>query len=113
MTSRDKVIAKLKDQLDVLNAKLAELETRADQASGDAKAKYEKQVRHLNEMAQPARDKFAELKTAGSPAWQARLAMLLNPSSETMDSGKSTLSHRAAMGEAASGITGIRRSVFR
>ncbi len=60
MPSREEVIAKLKDQLDVLNAKLAELE---------AKAEYEKQVRHLNEMAQPAKDKFAELKNAGDAQW--------------------------------------------
>ncbi|MEE4173820.1 MAG: hypothetical protein V2I57_06165 [Xanthomonadales bacterium] len=69
MPSRDEVIAKLKDQLDVLNAKLAELETKADEASGEAKAEYEKQVRHLNEMAQPAKDKFAELKSAGEGQW--------------------------------------------
>jgi protein subunit release factor B len=69
MPSRDEVIAKLKDQLDVLNAKLAELEAKADEASGDAKAEYEKQVQHLNEMAQPAKDKFAELKNAGDAQW--------------------------------------------
>lgn len=65
MPSRDEVIAKLKDQLDLLNVKLAELEAKADEASGDAKAEYEKQVRHLKEMAQPAKDKFSELKSSG------------------------------------------------
>ena len=69
MPSRDEVIAKLKDQLDLLNAKLAELEAKADETSGDAKAEYEKQVRHLNEMAQPAKDKFAELMDAGEGQW--------------------------------------------
>ena len=65
MPTREEVIAKLKDQLDVLNVKLGELEAKAGEASGDAKAEYEKQVRHLNEMAQPAKDKFAELMDAG------------------------------------------------
>ncbi len=69
MPSRDEVIAKLKDQLDVLNAKLAELEAKADEASGEARAEYEKRIQHLNEMAQPAKDKLAELRAAGEGQW--------------------------------------------
>ena len=69
MPNRDEVIAKLKDQLDVLNTKMADLEAKADAASGDAKAEYEKRMRHLNEMAQPAKDKFSQLKNASEDQW--------------------------------------------
>ena len=69
MPSRDEVIDKLKQQLDLLNAKLAELEAKADQASGEAKAGYEERVQHLKEMAQPAKDKLAELRNAGEGQW--------------------------------------------
>lgn len=69
MPNRDEVIANLKDQLDVLNAKLGELEAKANEASGEAKAEYEKHMNHLNEMAQPAKDKFNELRDAGEGQW--------------------------------------------
>lgn len=69
MPNRDEMIAKLKDQLDVLNAKLAELEGKAGEASGEARAEYEKHMQSLGEMAQPAKDKFAELRDAGEGQW--------------------------------------------
>ncbi len=69
MPSRDEVIEKFKQQLDVLNAKLAELEAKADQAGGEAKAEYEERMQHLKEMAQPAKDKLAELRNSGEGQW--------------------------------------------
>lgn len=69
MPTRDEMIESLKQQLDALNAKLDELETKASQASGDAKADYQKRMQHLSEMAQPARDKLQELRTAGEGQW--------------------------------------------
>ncbi len=69
MPNREEVIAKLKAQLDVLNAKLAELEAKADEASGEAKEEYEKRMQHLQEMAQPAKDKVAQLRDAGEGQW--------------------------------------------
>ncbi len=69
MPTRDEVIEKLKTQLDALNGKLDELEAKADAASGEAKAEYEKRIQHLNEMAQPAKDKLAELRSAGEGQW--------------------------------------------
>ena len=77
MPNRDEVIAKLKDQLDVLNTKMADLEAKADAASGDAKAEYEKRMRHLNEMAQPAKDKFSQLKNASEDQWDRTMAVHL------------------------------------
>jgi uncharacterized coiled-coil DUF342 family protein len=63
------MIEKLKQQLDALNGKLDELEAKADQASGEAKAEYQKRMQDLREMAQPATDKLAELRDAGEGQW--------------------------------------------
>jgi uncharacterized coiled-coil DUF342 family protein len=63
------MIEKLKQQLDALNGKLDELEAKADQASGEAKAEYHKRMQDLREMAQPATDKLAELRDAGEGQW--------------------------------------------
>lgn len=69
MPTREEAIEKMKAQLDALNAKADELEAKADEASGEAKAEYEKRIRHLKEMAEPARDKLAELRDAGEGQW--------------------------------------------
>lgn len=69
MPTRDEVIEKLKLQLDTLNAKLGELERKADQASGEAKAEYQQRMQHLREMAAPAQDKLKELRDAGETQW--------------------------------------------
>jgi len=69
MPDRDELIEKLKQQLDTLNAKFNQLEAKADEASGEAKAEYEKRMQHLREMAQPAKDKLAELRDAGEDQW--------------------------------------------
>lgn len=65
MASREQVIEQLKSQLDTLNAKLDQLEAKADEASGEAKQQYKRRIQELQEMAQPARDKLNELKSAG------------------------------------------------
>ena len=71
MSKRDEVIERLKQQLDVANQKLDELETKAAGVSGEARQKYEEQITHLREMSQPARDKLAALKAAGERQWEA------------------------------------------
>jgi len=71
MSKRDEVIAKLKQQLDIANAKLAELEAKAEQVSGEARQKYQEQMSHLREMSQPARDKLEALGAAGESQWDA------------------------------------------
>ncbi len=71
MPTRDEVIEKLKQQLDYTNQKLDELEARADQVSGEARLKYEEQMKHLREMSQPARDKLDAIKAAGESQWDS------------------------------------------
>lgn len=69
MPSRDEVIERLKNELDAMNTKLDELEKKAQQASGEAKVKYEERIAHLREMSQPAKDKLEELRAAGEGQW--------------------------------------------
>ena len=71
MSRRDELIEKLKSQLDALNVQIDELEMKAGEVSGEAREKYKEQMVHLREMSQPARDKLAELKTAGEGQWDA------------------------------------------
>ena len=74
MLSREEVIEKLKQQLDVANVKLDELEAKADQVSGEARQKYVEQMQHLREMSQPARDKLDALKSASESQWDSMSA---------------------------------------
>jgi hypothetical protein len=74
MSKRDEVIEKLKQQLDVTNEKLKELEAKAQQVSGEGRQKYEEQMRHLREMSQPARDKLEAMKAAGESQWESLAA---------------------------------------
>jgi predicted nucleic acid-binding Zn-ribbon protein len=74
MSKRDAYIEKMKLQLDEVNAKMSELETRAAAAKADARAKYEEEMGKLREQSQLARAKFDELKAAGEDSWDAMVA---------------------------------------
>ena len=71
MSNREEVIEKLKSQLDSTNQKLDELEVKAQQVSGEARQKYEAQMKHLREMSQPARDKLEAMMAAGESQWDS------------------------------------------
>jgi vacuolar-type H+-ATPase subunit H len=71
MSNREEVIEKLKSQLDSTNQKLDELEVKAQQVSGEARQKYEAQMKHLREMSQPARDKLEAIMAAGESQWDS------------------------------------------
>ena len=71
MSNREEVIEKLKSQLDSTNQKLDELEVKAQQVSGEARQKYETQMKHLREMSQPARDKLEAIMAAGESQWDS------------------------------------------
>ncbi len=74
MSKRDELIEKLKQQLDVTNRKLDDLEKQAQAVSGEARQKYEEQMKHLREMSQPARDKLESIKAAGESQWDSMSA---------------------------------------
>ena len=74
MSKRDVYIAKVKLQLDELNAKLSELEAKAKAAKADARDKYREDMAKLRQHSDRAVAKLAELQSAGEGAWEGMVA---------------------------------------
>ena len=70
MTKRDAYVAKMKLQLDELNAKISELEAKAQEAKEDARAKYKEEVSKLRHQSKHADAKHDDLKAAGEETWE-------------------------------------------
>jgi predicted nucleic acid-binding Zn-ribbon protein len=73
-TTRDAYVAKMKLQLDELNAKMTELEQKAHDAKLEAKAKYRDELAKLQQQSKVAQAKFEEVKTAGEDTWDRATA---------------------------------------
>lgn len=69
MSRREELIEKLKHQLDQLNEQIEEFEQKGRKATGEARQEYERQMEKLREMARPATDKLAELRSTGEEQW--------------------------------------------
>jgi uncharacterized coiled-coil DUF342 family protein len=74
MSKRDVYVAKVKLQLDELNAKMDELETKAKEAKEDARDKYREEIGKLRHQYQIAVVKLDELKSSGEDTWEAMVA---------------------------------------
>lgn len=74
MTKRDVYIEKMKTQLDELNAKMSQLETKAQEAKDDARDKYREEMRKLRHQSKVAIAKLDELKAAGEESWETLVA---------------------------------------
>jgi hypothetical protein len=74
MLNREAYIAKLKLQLDELDATLASLEAKAAQAKASAREKYEIEMSKLRLQSLATQKKFEELKGAGEDKWDATVA---------------------------------------
>ena len=70
MKNRDQYIAKMKLQLDELNAAMNQLEAKAQEAKHDARDKYKAEMAKLRQQSQLAFDKLDELKAAGEDSWE-------------------------------------------
>lgn len=70
MSNRDEYIAKMKLQLDELNAAMDKLEASARDAKKDVRATYKVEMSKLRQQWQQATDKLEELKTAGEGSWK-------------------------------------------
>jgi chromosome segregation ATPase len=68
--NRDEFVAKLKGQLDEMNAAVDELEEKVDAARGDAAREYEKKLDELRAERARAKDKLQEIRDAGDDAWE-------------------------------------------
>ncbi len=71
MTTRDAYIAKMKLQLDELDAKMENLETKAKEATENARDQYREEMIKLRAQSTQAKTKLAELKAAGEDKWDA------------------------------------------
>jgi chromosome segregation ATPase len=59
----------MKQQLDELNAKMAELEARAHDAKDQAQARYKQEMAKLRGESKAALAKLEELRAAGDDSW--------------------------------------------
>jgi TolA-binding protein len=74
MSKRDEYIAKMKQQLDELNAQIGELEAKTQAGQEGLKKEYEEQLAKLRAHSQSAMMKLNELKGAGEEKWDELIA---------------------------------------
>ncbi len=74
MSNKDVYIAKMKLQLDELDAQMSILEARAEEAKEDARAKYQEEMAKLREQSKLAQGKLDGMKSATAEAWDATVA---------------------------------------
>jgi predicted nucleic acid-binding Zn-ribbon protein len=70
MSERDTYIARMKSQLDDINAGISDLEKMADTAKGDAKKRYEQELDKLRKQSDEFRSKLDKLKNASEDQWE-------------------------------------------
>ncbi len=74
MSKRDDYIAKMKLQLDELDAQMSKLEAKAQVAKDDARDKYKEEMAKLRHQSSLAKAKLDDLKAAGEDKWDALVA---------------------------------------
>lgn len=74
MTTRDIYIERMKLQLDELNAKMKNVEAKAQEAKEDAREKYKEEMGKLRKQSKLAIAKLDELKAAGEETWETMVA---------------------------------------
>ncbi|RQD63058.1 MAG: hypothetical protein D5R98_05845 [Desulfonatronovibrio sp. MSAO_Bac4] len=67
---KDAYVQKLKGKLDELNAEFDKISARADQAEGDAKIRYQEQMKDLREKRLDMEKTIESLKDAGDSSWE-------------------------------------------
>ncbi|MDD5335838.1 MAG: hypothetical protein PHS32_19055 [Rhodoferax sp.] len=74
MSKRDAYIAKIKLQLDQLNAKMKQLEAKANEVKADAQEQYKQEMNLLRRQSRLATAKLEELKAATEATWESMVA---------------------------------------
>ncbi len=74
MTKRDEYIARMKTQLDELNAQMSKVEASAKEAKADARSRYEEEMVKLRHQSKVAGAKLDDLKAASADKWDAAVA---------------------------------------
>lgn len=68
--TRSEYIAKAKENLDLINAKLVELEARAEKKSGEVRREFKANLSGIRESRDQAVRRLEELRLASKPAWE-------------------------------------------
>lgn len=74
MSKRDEYVAKMKAQLDDLNAQIDALEKKAVIAREELRAKYTDQLAEVRKMQTAAKAKLEEIRQASEEKWEALVA---------------------------------------
>lgn len=74
MTKRDEYVAKMKSQLDALNAKIDQLSDKSEDAKKEVQAKYKQEMADLRAQSSQANAKLDDLKNAGEDTWESMVA---------------------------------------
>lgn len=74
MSKRDAYIAKMKLQLDELNANMTKVEAKAKEAKADALDKYKEEMSKLCAQSKLAVAKMEELKATSEDTWETMVA---------------------------------------
>ena len=67
---RDAFVAKAQKDIDELNARIATLKSEAQKLGGEAKAKFDKQIKSLEREQRAAQGKLAKLKAVAGEKWR-------------------------------------------
>ena len=68
--SRSEYIDKAKENLDLINAKIVELEAKANETGGEMKREMKSKLEGIREYKQKADRRLDELRVASKPAWE-------------------------------------------
>lgn len=74
MTKRDEYVAKVKSQLDDMNAQLDILAEKSKSAKKEMQDKYKQEMADLRAQSSQVRSKLDDMKDAGEDAWETMVA---------------------------------------
>lgn len=67
---RNEFIAKAKEELDLLNAKIVDLEAKANEKTGEVRRELKAKISGLRESKEQAERRLEDLRLASKPAWE-------------------------------------------
>ena len=68
--TRSEYISKAKENLELINARIVELEAKANEKSGEARREFKAKLSGIRESRAQAKRRLAELRLASEPAWE-------------------------------------------
>ena len=68
--TQNEYIAKAKENLDLLDAKIVELEAKANEKTGDVRREFKAKISGIRQSKDQAERRLEELRLASKPAWE-------------------------------------------